>query len=258
MVMSKASKVFADRLDALLPHGEPGQVAAVVGVSPATISRYRTGERQPDLDTLVALSKYFHKSVDYLLGVIDVDSEPHSAIIPRGADFLEHISIEAVCTSSAILVGRTGFVGVPVVSTPETATRQTLTDDDLEGIMLLRAHTLARLIHGRLTYGRMVALELHGEWGVDQVRVMGSPLSSNATVVLDRGGEDPETKVVWPGSMYLMQLPGRLAIRHLWNLDGRYVYQGVIDRTPRFLLESRADPWKRLIGRVVFVAGATI
>ncbi len=37
----------------------------------ASISRYETGEREPDLKTLVLLADYFNVSVDYLLGRTD-------------------------------------------------------------------------------------------------------------------------------------------------------------------------------------------
>ena len=36
-----------------------------------TISRYETGEREADYETLIALADYFGVSVDYLLGRTD-------------------------------------------------------------------------------------------------------------------------------------------------------------------------------------------
>lgn len=36
-----------------------------------TISRYETGEREADYDTLIALADFFDVSIDYLLGRTD-------------------------------------------------------------------------------------------------------------------------------------------------------------------------------------------
>lgn len=43
-------------------------VADGVGCSPTVYSRYETGERQPSIEMLLALSKFFGVSVDYLIG----------------------------------------------------------------------------------------------------------------------------------------------------------------------------------------------
>ncbi len=43
-------------------------VADGVGCSPTVYSRYETGERQPSIEMLLALSKFFNVSVDYLIG----------------------------------------------------------------------------------------------------------------------------------------------------------------------------------------------
>lgn len=42
-----------------------------LGMSQNTISRYETGAREADYETLVALADYFNVSVDYLLGRTD-------------------------------------------------------------------------------------------------------------------------------------------------------------------------------------------
>ena len=44
------------------------QMADIFGIQRPTYSRYENGERQPDFDLLIAISKYFNVSVDYLLG----------------------------------------------------------------------------------------------------------------------------------------------------------------------------------------------
>lgn len=43
-------------------------VARAIGVSPSIISGYETGERSPSLENLVALSRLYNCSIDYLLG----------------------------------------------------------------------------------------------------------------------------------------------------------------------------------------------
>ena len=42
-----------------------------LGMSQNTISRYETGRREADYETLVAFADYFNVSVDYLLGRTD-------------------------------------------------------------------------------------------------------------------------------------------------------------------------------------------
>ena len=44
------------------------QVSARIGVSPAIISGYETGERTPSTEVLLALSYLYNCSTDYLLG----------------------------------------------------------------------------------------------------------------------------------------------------------------------------------------------
>ena len=43
------------------------QVAIAIGCSVNNYSRYERGEREPDIYTLKALSKYFEVSIDYIL-----------------------------------------------------------------------------------------------------------------------------------------------------------------------------------------------
>ncbi len=42
------------------------------GISQSMISKYETGETIPTVDSLIALSKYYNTSVDYLLDLTDV------------------------------------------------------------------------------------------------------------------------------------------------------------------------------------------
>ena len=44
------------------------KLAMDLNLSQNSISRYETGEREADYDTLVSIADYFNVSVDYLLG----------------------------------------------------------------------------------------------------------------------------------------------------------------------------------------------
>lgn len=43
------------------------KVAMDINITRETLSHYENGKRNPDLETLVTLSKYFNKSIDYLI-----------------------------------------------------------------------------------------------------------------------------------------------------------------------------------------------
>jgi len=47
------------------------QLAKELRVNQRTISNWEVGERQPTLDTLEVIAKYFNVSYDYLLGLTD-------------------------------------------------------------------------------------------------------------------------------------------------------------------------------------------
>lgn len=47
------------------------QVSDRVGVAVSAISSYESGIRYPSYDTLIKLSRIFHVSTDYLLGITD-------------------------------------------------------------------------------------------------------------------------------------------------------------------------------------------
>jgi transcriptional regulator with XRE-family HTH domain len=53
-------------------------IYVTTGISKGTMSRYETGQRNPTLDTLLRLSKYFHVSIDYLAGLSDIQSPKYS------------------------------------------------------------------------------------------------------------------------------------------------------------------------------------
>jgi transcriptional regulator with XRE-family HTH domain len=48
------------------------QLAQILNVSQATVAKWETGDREPDLIMILRLCEGFETSVDYLLGVSDV------------------------------------------------------------------------------------------------------------------------------------------------------------------------------------------
>ena len=68
------------------------ELAELLGVSQQTISKYENGSREPDLENLIRMSKVFHVTTDYLLGL----SEPTSTYLLHEEEsnyFREEISL---------------------------------------------------------------------------------------------------------------------------------------------------------------------
>lgn len=55
-------------------------VAQILNVSCSTYTKYELGENEPDIETIIKLSKIFQVSVDYLLDV-DVDNQNSSSFM---------------------------------------------------------------------------------------------------------------------------------------------------------------------------------
>lgn len=85
IIMEKAFR--GDRLKELrLNRGWPqDDTAAKLGITPATLSRFENGKRQPDPSTLVLLADTFSVTVDYLLGRVD---NPENTL----NDYIEQVS----------------------------------------------------------------------------------------------------------------------------------------------------------------------
>ncbi len=64
-------KIFSERLKDLRNEKRVGQVelANAIQVSKGIISLWENGQREPKLSNLIALSKYFQVSIDYLAGL---------------------------------------------------------------------------------------------------------------------------------------------------------------------------------------------
>lgn len=63
------------------------ELAAILGLKPTAISNYESKRNEPSFDKLIALSKYFDVSCDYLLGVSD-------AYLPVGGEVLDKDIVE--------------------------------------------------------------------------------------------------------------------------------------------------------------------
>ncbi len=62
-------------------------IAEQTGIPSSNISRYETGERKPDIATLVTLANFLNCSVDYLLG----RSDTASILSPTQSEELENL-----------------------------------------------------------------------------------------------------------------------------------------------------------------------
>ncbi len=58
------------------------ELAEILGLKPTAISNYESKRNEPSFDKLIALSKYFDVSCDYLLGISD-------AYLPVGGEVLD-------------------------------------------------------------------------------------------------------------------------------------------------------------------------
>lgn len=65
-VLGKNIKQLRDRADI-----QQNEFAKKIGVSNVVLSRYESGERKPDYDTLQKIADFFDVSIDYLLGRSD-------------------------------------------------------------------------------------------------------------------------------------------------------------------------------------------
>ncbi len=64
-----------------------GELANILGLKPTAISNYESKRNEPSFDKLIALSKYFDVSCDYLLGISD-------AYLPIGGEVLDKDIVE--------------------------------------------------------------------------------------------------------------------------------------------------------------------
>lgn len=58
-------------------HLQVADVANAIGISRQGYNNYETGSRNPSLDTIVKLAKFYNVSTDYILGVSDLDDDSY-------------------------------------------------------------------------------------------------------------------------------------------------------------------------------------
>ena len=63
------------------------ELADILGLKPTAISNYESNRNEPSFNKLIALSKYFDVSCDYLLGITD-------AYLPIGGEVLDKDIVE--------------------------------------------------------------------------------------------------------------------------------------------------------------------
>lgn len=63
------------------------ELADILGLKPTAISNYESKRNEPSFDKLIALSRYFDVSCDYLLGITD-------AYLPVGGEVLDKDIVE--------------------------------------------------------------------------------------------------------------------------------------------------------------------
>lgn len=63
------------------------ELANILGLKPTAISNYESQRNEPSFEKLIALSKYFDVSCDYLLGITD-------AYLPVGGEVLDKDIVE--------------------------------------------------------------------------------------------------------------------------------------------------------------------
>ena len=63
------------------------QVAEHINVAESTMSLYESGKREPDIETIVKLAKYFNVTLEYLLGVGDTPSEEERRVLDVASYF---------------------------------------------------------------------------------------------------------------------------------------------------------------------------
>jgi len=60
--------------------------AKKIGVSNVVLSRYESGERKPDYETIVKIAEYFDVTTDYLLGKVDNRKDGNDKEVAKSKD----------------------------------------------------------------------------------------------------------------------------------------------------------------------------
>lgn len=74
VIMDNVTKIFSKRLRQLRGTKSQDEAAKGIGISRGALSYYEKGERNPDINTLSSIAKYYGVSADYLLGLSDAQT----------------------------------------------------------------------------------------------------------------------------------------------------------------------------------------
>lgn len=72
--MNSVTKIFSSRLRQLRGGKSQEEVSKGIGISRGALSYYEKGERNPDINVLHSIAKYYNVSADYLIGLSDTPS----------------------------------------------------------------------------------------------------------------------------------------------------------------------------------------
>lgn len=87
--------MIGDRIRILRKRKDVSQeeLAKILDITTSAVGQYETDARKPSYDVLIKISNYFNCSTDYLLGLVDVESEiikkpddEYSAVIGAAKD----------------------------------------------------------------------------------------------------------------------------------------------------------------------------
>ncbi|MEG0961868.1 MAG: helix-turn-helix transcriptional regulator [Lachnospiraceae bacterium] len=83
---------FSTRLENLIEEHNITQkeLSAKLHIAPTTLNGYVNNYREPDFDFLILLSRYFHVSTDYLLGLTE-EKQPVPSILTPGEGALIYL-----------------------------------------------------------------------------------------------------------------------------------------------------------------------
>lgn len=83
------SKIFCDRFCQLISYTRMSrnEVARTLGVAESSISRWTNG-RVPELEYLIMISRHFHVTIEWLLGL---DDDTEQIAIKEGVDKILHL-----------------------------------------------------------------------------------------------------------------------------------------------------------------------
>lgn len=96
---------FGDKLKTLREkHGKKQEeVANFLNISRSTVSNYESGNREPDMENIKTLSKFFDVSSDYLLGLSEISKRPLYSPDSNVSYVMEASSMEFTSETESLL-----------------------------------------------------------------------------------------------------------------------------------------------------------